>query len=106
LAAAPRLVLANYSQACQAKERVEWQADFYASCLLMPRKLVFEAWHKEFGTHEPVIYEQAKHLPEARRPYWKGLRHIGEIIKLWESEHDYLFDRIAGRFAPAFGVSK
>jgi hypothetical protein len=116
------LVLANHSQAClfgdapqptvvwrssQAKERVEWQADFYASCLLMPRKLVFEAWHKAFGTHNPVIYEQAKHLPEACRPYWKGLRHIGEIIReLWEPEHDYLFDRIAGRFAPAFGVSK
>jgi len=24
----------------QAKDRVEWQADFYASCLLMPRRLV------------------------------------------------------------------
>src|SRR5579884_2608058 len=30
----------------QAKERVEWQADFYASCLLMPRKLVFAAWNE------------------------------------------------------------
>ena len=28
----------------QAKEPVEWQADFYASCLLMPRNLVFRAW--------------------------------------------------------------
>jgi hypothetical protein len=32
----------------QAKERVEWQADFYASCLLMPRKLVFAAWDEAF----------------------------------------------------------
>ena len=24
----------------QAKKRVEWQADFYAPCLLMPRRLV------------------------------------------------------------------
>src|SRR5271157_3268925 len=33
----------------QAKERVEWQADFYASCLLMPRKLVFAAWDEAFS---------------------------------------------------------
>ena len=32
----------------QAKEPVEWQADFYASCLLMPRKLVFAAWDEMF----------------------------------------------------------
>jgi len=32
----------------QAKERAEWQADFYASCLLMPRKLVYAAWHEVF----------------------------------------------------------
>src|SRR5690606_37749633 len=32
----------------QAKERVEWQADFYASCLLMPRKMVFAAWDEAF----------------------------------------------------------
>ena len=25
----------------QAKEPIEWQADFYASCLLMPRRLVY-----------------------------------------------------------------
>lgn len=30
----------------QAKEPVEWQADFHASCKLMPRKLVFAVWGK------------------------------------------------------------
>jgi hypothetical protein len=29
----------------QAKESVEWQADYYASCLLMPSNLVFAAWN-------------------------------------------------------------
>ena len=37
----------------QSKERAEWQADFYAACLLMPRKLVFRAWKREFGDVEP-----------------------------------------------------
>lgn len=32
----------------QAKERVEWQADYYASCLLMPRKMVLAAWDASF----------------------------------------------------------
>src|SRR4029077_17414544 len=30
----------------EAKKREEWQADFYASCLLMPRNLVIEAWRE------------------------------------------------------------
>jgi Zn-dependent peptidase ImmA (M78 family) len=33
-----------------AKKREEWQADFYASCLLMPRNLVLGAWEVRFGT--------------------------------------------------------
>ena len=37
----------------QSKERVEWQADFYASCLLMPRNLVIREWKREFGDLEP-----------------------------------------------------
>lgn len=37
----------------QAKEPIEWQADFYASCLLMPRHLVLNAWHERFGHKKP-----------------------------------------------------
>jgi hypothetical protein len=32
----------------QAKVRIELQADFYASCVLMPRKHVFAAWDEAF----------------------------------------------------------
>jgi hypothetical protein len=34
----------------QAKARIELQADLYASCMLMPRKLVFAAWDEAFPT--------------------------------------------------------
>jgi Zn-dependent peptidase ImmA (M78 family) len=37
----------------QAKERIEWQADYYASCLLMPRELVRQAWAERFGNYNP-----------------------------------------------------
>ena len=32
----------------QAKARIELQANLYASCVLMPRKLVFAAWDEAF----------------------------------------------------------
>jgi len=38
----------------QAKERVEFQANLYASCLLMPRKLVMQAWC-QFGRDHPGV---------------------------------------------------
>src|SRR5215471_8676637 len=37
----------------RAKERVELQANLYASCLLMPRKLVFQAWRDRFSNDHP-----------------------------------------------------
>jgi Zn-dependent peptidase ImmA (M78 family) len=39
----------------QSKERVELQADLYASCLLMPRKLIMQAWCDTFGNDHPRI---------------------------------------------------
>ena len=42
----------------KAKERVEWQADFYASCLLMPRKLVFAAWDEMFRIASNALFSR------------------------------------------------
>ena len=50
--AAPSIIC----RSSQAKEPVEWQADFYASCLLMPRKLIFETWRERFGTTAPLYF--------------------------------------------------
>jgi hypothetical protein len=57
--AAPSIIC----RSSQAKEPVEWQADFYASCLLMPRKLIFETWRERFGTTAPFIFEINKSNP-------------------------------------------
>lgn len=43
----------------QAKEPVEWQADYYASCLLMPRKLVRAAWDEMFPDRKPRVIQPA-----------------------------------------------
>jgi hypothetical protein len=44
----------------QAKKREEWQADFYSSCLLMPRKLVFAAWYAAFPDPKPRVLQPRK----------------------------------------------
>jgi hypothetical protein len=41
----------------QGKEPVEWQADFYASCLLMPRKLLIAAWDEIFPDRKPRVLQ-------------------------------------------------
>jgi Zn-dependent peptidase ImmA (M78 family) len=46
----------------QAKERVELQADFYASCLLMPRKLIMQAWRDTFGNDNPRILRRKNRI--------------------------------------------
>lgn len=43
----------------QAKERIEFQADLYASCLLMPRKLVFAAWDEAFPDRKQRVLQPA-----------------------------------------------
>jgi Zn-dependent peptidase ImmA (M78 family) len=43
----------------QNKQPVEWQADFYASCLLMPRKLVMAAWDEMFPDRKPRVIAPA-----------------------------------------------
>lgn len=43
----------------QAKERIEFQADLYASCVLMPRKLVFAAWDEAFPDRKQRVLQPA-----------------------------------------------
>lgn len=40
------------------KPRPEWQADFFAGCLLMPRDVVRSAWRDWRGNLEPVTVKQ------------------------------------------------
>jgi hypothetical protein len=47
------------SLACHS---VEWQADCYAKCLLMPRKLVMAAWEEMFPDRKPRVVQPRNHL--------------------------------------------
>jgi len=41
----------------QTKKREEWQADFYASCLLMPRRMIFAAWDELFPDRKQRVLQ-------------------------------------------------
>jgi IrrE N-terminal-like domain len=86
----------------QSKERVEWQADFYASCLLMPRKLVMQAWEDQFGNLRPFVSDW-------ERSCWRspGLLVGGKPVTERNAHllADYDFREIAKEFAHRFQVS-
>lgn len=43
-------------RASQSKERIEWQADWFSSCFLMPRQCVLDVWSGRFGSLKPFVY--------------------------------------------------
>lgn len=88
----------------EARERVEWQADFYASCLLMPRKLVFQVWRERFRSMEPLIYEITRKSMRVVPAGGARLRHIGKIVG--DSGYDEFADAWAEYIAPMFSVSR
>ncbi len=49
----------------QAREPLEWQADFCASCLLMPAPLIVRAWCERFGDTRPRVLQRTAPLPRA-----------------------------------------
>jgi Zn-dependent peptidase ImmA (M78 family) len=88
----------------QAKERVEWQADFYASCLLMPRRLVHAEWHARLGRTKPLLLSDL-------RPNRTVLMRAETLIREQgkgeaEAVDDALFENVAERIARRFGVSR
>ena len=45
---------------------MEWQADFYASCLLMPRKLVIAAWDEMSGSASRASFSLRRRIDHIR----------------------------------------
>lgn len=39
-----------------AKQPIEWQADYFAACLLMPEKDIKSAWNKTFGSEPLTLF--------------------------------------------------
>jgi Zn-dependent peptidase ImmA (M78 family) len=97
---APPSVICRSSQ---AKEPVEWQADFYASCLLMPRKMVFAAWDEMFPDRKPRVIGPGS--PFSHPFIEVPLTKIEINGHDWSESIDEALDRVARPLAKKFLVS-
>jgi Zn-dependent peptidase ImmA (M78 family) len=87
----------------KAKEPIEWQADFYASCLLMPRKLVLAAWEEMFPDRKPRVIAPA--VP-VEHPFVEIARVECRIPGAeFKEADDNMLDRVARPLAEHFLVS-
>ncbi len=87
----------------QAKERIEFQADLYASCVLMPRKLVFAAWDEAFPDRKQRVLQPATSIDH---PFVEIARFECRIpgAEFTETD-DQALDSFAKPFAEKFLVS-
>jgi Zn-dependent peptidase ImmA (M78 family) len=86
----------------QDKERVEWQANFYASCLLMPKSLLIPAWRERFGESNGRILTRKNRptLPgNLNDEMAKSLREFGQ------QRDDEALNQFVRPFAQKFQVS-
>jgi Zn-dependent peptidase ImmA (M78 family) len=87
----------------EAKEPIEWQADFFSSCLLMPRRRVHEEWKECLGRTRPLLLSDLR--PNGR----VMMRAQTEIYEQGRSEtgaiDDALFEEVAKPIARRFGAS-
>lgn len=97
----------------EERRREEWQADFYASCLLMPPTLIRIEWAKRFRSNNPFVFDNHRHEPRWNAPKstWTPLAEaLCEALPYssgveTEQSHDFAFNSIAREFAQAFKVS-
>lgn len=89
----------------QAKERIEWQADYFSSCFLMPRQFVLDAWADRFGHLKPIVYADTADQSWTRRSVRSGMKPIGMVPRNVVEPHTCAFDDVAREFSPMFRVS-
>jgi hypothetical protein len=86
----------------QRRERIEVQADAFAACLLMPRKLVRSAWKDSFPDDRPRVLKPAKPV----RHDFVEVPLFGRDLGCGMTEPaDAALNRIAQPFAETFCVS-
>ena len=86
------------------KPREEWQADFFASCLLMPRTMIFAAWEEQFPDRRPRVLQP---VVPVEHPFCEIDRFGPHIppLQMMLSE-DRLLERFSRPLAERFAVSR
>jgi hypothetical protein len=84
----------------QSNERIEWQANTYSSCLLMPRDLVIGAWRQRFGNTKPRVLRNKFPLPAGSTDEF-----VQSFNSTRQRSDDWGLDQFAWSFAEQFQVS-
>lgn len=90
---------------CRSSERkkpVEWQADTFAAYLLMPRKLVFEAWSKFRGGDDRAIEVREIHDARSELP----ILYRGQLATSEEEIDNAVKEEFCRPLAEQFEVSR
>jgi len=86
----------------QRRDRIEFQADRFSACLLMPRKLIAQSWLTTFGDSKTIVStEEYERVKGERAPLF---HHAGSPDRFEDFEAD-LFRHAALELAPEFEVS-
>lgn len=87
----------------QARERIEFQADLYASCVLMPRESVFAAWDEAFPDRKQRVLQPATPM---EHPCVEIERMTNEHGKSYgDAADDLVLEQFVRPLAQKFGVS-
>ena len=87
----------------QITRRREWQANFYASCLLMPREMVLAAWEDFVGDRKRRVLQP---LPAVDPPFAevpRGPAYFGDSDR--REREDQALERFCRPLASRFAVS-
>ena len=93
-------------QACRfsdGRARIEWQADYFAACLLMPRMLVLAAWREWRGNTRPITSQEM-----ISRPLWEVAQLLlrnGAWPRRSEAATQWVLERMIRPLAGRLGVS-
>lgn len=87
----------------QKTQPIEWQANYYSSCLLMPRRRVHDVWKECLGRTKPLLLSDLRPnghvmLRAQSLIYEQGRSEVGAV-------EDALFENVAKPIARKFGVS-
>jgi hypothetical protein len=84
-----------------AQGPIEWQADHFACCLLMPRHLLIAAWQERFGSSNPYIWRWKNLSPPA-----VANDHIATVFPVFDRHSDdEALDQLLLPFVKKFQVS-
>lgn len=87
----------------RAKDPIEWQADFFSSCLLMPRDHVLGEWKERMGRTRPLLLSE---LRPSGRVMMRAQTMIYEQSRTEAGAvDDALFEEVAKPIARRFAVS-